>query len=116
MEIEVGLIHDVLHLNVNFDVLGHKHTLSESLVFGKKSESVSCSVPSNSLRPHGLQPTRFLYPWNSPGENTRMGSHSLLLGIFPTQRSTLRADSFPSEPLSSLLHSVSQLSEHVKRP
>ena len=54
MEIEVGLIHDVLHLNVNFDVLGHKHTLSESLVFGKKSESVSCSVPSNSLRPHGL--------------------------------------------------------------
>ena len=32
-----------------------------------------------------------------------MGSHSLLLGIFPTQRSTLRADSFPSEPLSSLL-------------
>ena len=36
MEIEVGLIHDVLHLNVNFDALGHTHTLSESLVFGEK--------------------------------------------------------------------------------
>ena len=22
------------------------------------------------MRPHGLQPTRFLYPWNYPGKNT----------------------------------------------
>ena len=26
-------------------------------------------------------------PWKSPGQNTRVGSHSLLQGIFPTQRS-----------------------------
>ena len=26
-------------------------------------------------------------PWNSPGQNTGVGSHSLLQGIFPTQRS-----------------------------
>ena len=32
-------------------------------------ESVRCSVVSNSLWPHGLQPTRLLYPWNSPGKN-----------------------------------------------
>ena len=25
---------------------------------------------SRSLRPHGLQPTRLLYPWDSPGKNT----------------------------------------------
>ena len=26
-----------------------------------------------------------LCPWNSPGKNTRVGCHSLLQGIFPTQ-------------------------------
>ena len=29
----------------------------------------------------------FVTPWNFPGQNTGMGSHSLLQGIFPTQRS-----------------------------
>ena len=37
---------------------------------------------SDSLRPHGLHS-----PWNSPGQNTGVGSLSLLLGIFPTQGS-----------------------------
>ena len=37
---------------------------------------------SDSLRPHGLYS-----PWNSPGQNTRVGSRSLLQGIFPTQGS-----------------------------
>ena len=41
----------------------------------------SCSVVSDSLRPHGLYS-----PWNSPDQNTGMGSRSLLQGIFPTQR------------------------------
>ena len=36
----------------------------------------------NSLQPHGLYS-----PWNSPGQNTGMGSRSLLHGIFPTQGS-----------------------------
>ena len=39
---------------------------------------------SNSLRPHGLYS-----PWNSPGQNTGVGSLSLLQGIFPTQASNL---------------------------
>ena len=43
--------------------------------------SESRSVVSNSLRPHGLYS-----PWNSPGQNTGLGSCSLLQGIFPTQR------------------------------
>ena len=34
---------------------------------------------SDSLRPHGLQPTRLLCPWNSPGKNTGVGCHFLLL-------------------------------------
>ena len=28
--------------------------------------------------------TSFLYPWNSPGKKTGVGSHSLLQEIFPT--------------------------------
>ena len=47
-----------------------------------KNESESHSVLSNSLRPHGLYS-----PWNSPGQNTGVGSLSLLQRIFPTQGS-----------------------------
>ena len=42
---------------------------------------------SNSLWSHGLQPARLLCPWDSPGKNAGVGSHSLLQGIFPTQGS-----------------------------
>ena len=44
--------------------------------------SESHSVMSSSLRPHGLY-----RPWNSPGQNTGVGSLSLLQGIFPTKGS-----------------------------
>ena len=54
--------------------------LPPSLLFQNYSES--CSVVSNSLRPHELYS-----PWNSPGQNTGVGSLSLLQGIFPTQGS-----------------------------
>ena len=43
------------------------------------------SVVTNSLQPHGLQPTRLLRPWDSPGKSTGVGCHRLLQGIFPTQ-------------------------------
>ena len=42
-------------------------------------------VKSDSLRANGLQPTRFLCPWNFPGNNTGVGCHFLLQGIFPIQ-------------------------------
>ena len=45
----------------------------------------SRSVVSHSLRPHGLQPTRLLCPWDFPGKSTGVGCHFLLQGIFPTQ-------------------------------
>ena len=31
------------------------------------------------------QPTRLLCPWDSPGENTGVGCHALLQGIFPSR-------------------------------
>ena len=43
----------------------------------------SCSVVSHSSRPHGLQPTRLLRPWNFPGKSTGVGCHCLLRH-FPT--------------------------------
>ena len=45
-------------------------------------ESESCSVMSDSLWPHGLYS-----PWNSPGQNTGVGSLFLFQGILPTQGS-----------------------------
>ena len=41
------------------------------------------------LWPHGLQPPRLFCPWNSPGQNTGVGCHSLLQGIFSTQELSL---------------------------
>ena len=46
-------------------------------------ESESCSVVSNSLWSHGLYSS-----WKSPGQNTGVGSHSLLQEIFPTPYQT----------------------------
>ena len=45
-------------------------------------ESESRPVVSDSLQPRGLYS-----PWNSPGQNTGVGSRSLLQGTFPTQGS-----------------------------
>ena len=53
------------------------HTVAKS-----ELESESCSFGSDSLWPHGLYS-----PWNSPGQNTGVGSFSLLHGIFPIQGS-----------------------------
>ena len=69
-----------------------------------ESENVSCSAMSDSLRPYGLQPSRLLCPWDFPGKNTGVSSHSLFQGIFQTQGSNLgllhhrQEDSLPSEP------------------
>ena len=60
----------------------------------------SHSVVSDSQRPHGLQPTRFLHPWDCPGKSTGMGCHCLL------QRMKVKSESevtqtclTPSDPM-----------------
>ena len=57
--------------------------LTIKVIKNMKKWSESHSVVSDSLWPHGLYS-----PWNSPGQNTGMGSLSLLQGIFPTQGSS----------------------------
>ena len=44
---------------------------------------VKVAQPCPTLRPHGYSHS----PWNSPGQNTGVGSLSLLQGIFPNQGS-----------------------------
>ena len=53
---------------------------------------------SDSLQPHELYS-----PWNSPGQNTGVGSLSLLQGNLPNpglepRSPTLQEDSLPAEP------------------
>ena len=70
---------------------------------------LSRSVMCDSQRPYGLQPARFLYPWDFPGKNTRMSCLFLIKGIFPTQGLNLcllcllhwQADSLPLSHLES---------------
>ena len=49
------------------------------------SDGESHLVVSDSLPPHGLSSARLICPWNSPGQNTGVGSHSLLQEIFPSR-------------------------------
>ena len=67
------------------DAGGQDHHKISLWVSPLENESVGPSVVSDSVQPHGLQPTSLLCPWNSPGKNTGVGSHSLLQGIFLTQ-------------------------------
>ena len=46
-------------------------------------------VVSDSLLPHGLQLTRLLCLWDSPGKNTGVVCYFILQGIFPTQEQNL---------------------------
>ena len=59
-----------------------RYTLQRQTVGHLKGWSESRSVVSDSLWPCGLYS-----PWDSPGQNTGVGSLSLLQGIFPTQGS-----------------------------
>ena len=46
-----------------------------------------CDQLCLTLRPHGLQPTRLLCPWDSPSKNTGVACHFFFQGIFPIQGS-----------------------------
>ena len=74
---EHACTHCTVHVCI---VLYHGGTLQ--VLWKDKLESESHSVVSDSLRHHGLYS-----PWNSPSQNTGVGTCSLLQGIFPTQGS-----------------------------
>ena len=53
---------------------------AHALPHGPRKVKAKGAVVSDSLRPRGLYS-----PWNAPGQNSGVGSLSLLQGIFPTQ-------------------------------
>ena len=66
-------------------------------------ESVSHSIVTNSLQSQGLQPTRLLCPWNSPGKNNWSELPYPSPGDLPDPgiepgSPTLQADSLSSGP------------------
>ena len=65
---------------LNIDTFHYINQMNFISITTNVIESESYSVVSDSLQPHGLYS-----PWNSPGQNTGVGSLSLLQGIFPTQ-------------------------------
>ena len=66
-----------VHAHIHTQTHGH---VSINLYLQKRKWSESHSVMSDSLWPCGLQS-----PWNSPGQNTGVGSLSLLQGSLLTQ-------------------------------
>ena len=74
-------------------------------------------VVSDSVQPYGLQPARFLCPWDFPGRNTGVGCHAFLLGIFLTQGSNpclcyllyWQAGSIPLGKMETALHLYSKI-------
>ena len=65
-----------------------QHPWAKDLI---RVERVSCSVVSDALQPHGLQPARLFHPWNSPGKNTGVSCHSLLQGGLPDPETNPRS-------------------------
>ena len=75
---------------INSSILPQISNKILSFVFCMIEQSVhACSSVSSSLQPHGLQPSRLLCLWNTPGKKTGVGCHFLLQGIFLVQRSNL---------------------------
>ena len=74
----------------------------------------SHSVVSDSSRPHGLQPTRLLHPWGSPGRSTGVGCHFLLQCMKVkserevAQSSPTLSDPMDCSPPGSLVHGIFQ--------
>ena len=59
-------------------------------LFEEKNLSVYTHLSIIFVTPWTVTCQDLFCPWNSPGKNTGVGCHSLLQGIFPTQRSNWR--------------------------
>ena len=63
---------------LSFEIKGFKISIGNHLK--SLNKEVLCSVVSDSLQLHGLQPDRLLCPGNFPGKNTGAGCHFLYQG------------------------------------
>ena len=102
-------------------LFGSVDTLYPIYYLKSECESVSPSVLSDSLRSHGLQTARLLCPWNSPGKNTEVGSHSLHRGNLPNPgiepgSPALQAGSLLSEPPGKPIYDLLHYKNDQKQP
>ena len=74
------------------------------------------------LQPHGLQPTRLLCPWNSPGKNTGVGSQpfpspgNLSNPVIEPESPAMQADFCPSDsPGKPLIYDTKSLIHKIKK-
>ena len=81
------------------------HLAQPSSLRSKESEAKVLVIQSclTLCNPMDYLSARLLCPWNSPGENTRVGYHALLQGNRPdpgikSRSPAMQADSLPSEP------------------
>ena len=67
--------------SINSSALSFLHSPTLTSIYdhwkNHERESDSCSVVSDSVRPHRQQPTRLPHPWDSPGKNTGVGCNFL---------------------------------------
>ena len=59
----------------------------DNLYLSKWQMTLTNMLNKTNKQSYSLSRICLLCPWDSPGKNTGMGSHSLLQGIFPTQGS-----------------------------
>ena len=71
-------LNNYIHISITTQAIKIGFPLTIGFSMAKVKEKFAQLCPT--LRPHGLHS-----PWNSPGQNTGVGSLSLLQGIFPTQ-------------------------------
>ena len=76
-----------------------------------ESEKWSRSVVSDSVRPHGLQPTRLLHPWDFPGKSTGWLCSNVTIVI--TSPTILHTSWYPSPGILLLLSLLVSPSWHL---
>ena len=74
----------------------------------------SCSVVSDSSRPHGLQPTRLLHPWDFPGKSTGVGCYSILVWKIPWTEEPGRLQSMGPKGVVNIIYRGNTI--HIKIP
>ena len=95
------------------------HFFSPIFSFHPHSNTCCCcccitSVVSDSVWPHGQQPTRLPCPWDSPGKNTGVGCHFLLQCIKVKSQSEVAqscltlSDPMDCSPQGSSVHGIFQ--------
>ena len=60
------------------EMVGWHHRLNGHAAAAAAAAAAASLQSCPTLRPHRLQPTRLLHPWDSPGKNTGVGCHFLL--------------------------------------